>query len=135
MKVVLDTNILWVSIPRTSSSNWSIEDLFAQRYILCITTDILEEYEEIIKRFLGIQTAQNFMALLGTLPNIEKITKHIRRQLISDDPGDDKFADCYLWGNAQHLVTHDKHFNVLKKRAFPKINVVTISDFKKIMNE
>ena len=133
MKIVLDTNLLWVSISRHSSSHWLIQDLVNQRYTLCVTTDILEEYEEIIERFLGAETAQNFMEFLGALPNISKVTKHIRWQLIIDDPDDDKFADCYLWGNANHLVTHDKHFNVLKNRIFPKVNVIKLDDFKRIM--
>ena len=51
MKVVLDTNVLWISIPRFSPSNWLIQDLLNQKYTLCVTTDILEEYEEIIERF------------------------------------------------------------------------------------
>ena len=134
MRIVLDTNILWISIPRSSPSNWLIQDLLNQRYTLCVTTDILEEYEEIIERFLGVETAQNFMEFLNTLPNIEKVTKHIRWQLITDDPDDDKFADCYLWGNAYHLVTHDKHFNILKTRAFPRVNVIKLNEFKKIMD-
>ena len=54
MRIVLDTNILWISIPNSSPSNWLIHDLLAQRYTLCVTTDILEEYEEIIERFLGL---------------------------------------------------------------------------------
>lgn len=74
------------------------------------------------------------MEFLDALPNVEKVTKHIRWQLITHDPDDDKFADCYLWGNAYHLVTHDKHFNVLKKLAFPTIDVVSLGQFKKIMN-
>lgn len=133
MKVVLDTNILWISIPRSSPSNWLIRDLFLQKYTLCVTTDILEEYEEIIERFLGTETAQNFLDFLETIPNVEPVTKHIRWQLIVNDPDDDKFADAYLWGNAHYLVTHDKHFNVLKTRFFPRINVITLEEFRKIM--
>ena len=63
MRIVLDTNILWISIPNSSPSNWLIRDLLAQRYTLCVTTDILEEYEEIIERFLGSETAQNFYGI------------------------------------------------------------------------
>ena len=133
MRVVLDTNVLWISIPRSSPSNWLIRDLLNQQYTLCVTTDILEEYEEIIERFLGSRTAQNFMEFLEVLPNVEKITKHIRWQLITADPDDDKFADGYLWGNANHLVTHDKHFNVLKKRVFPKVNVIKLDEFRTIL--
>jgi hypothetical protein len=31
------------------------------------------------------------------------------------------------------LVTYDKHFNVLKKRVFPKVNVINLEKFKEIM--
>ena len=133
MRVVIDTNILWISIPSHSPNHWLIQDLLAHRYTLCVTTDILQEYEEIIERFLGAETAQNFMEFLSALPNIEKVTKHIRWQLITKDPDDDKFADCYLWGNAHRLITHDKHFNVLKNRTFPAIHVIPLNDFKKIL--
>ena len=133
MRVVLDTNVLWISIPRYSPSNWLIRDLLNQEYTLCVTTDILEEYEEIIERFLGAKTAQNFMDFLEVLPNVEKITRHIRWQLITNDPDDDKFADCYLWGNCNYLVTEDKHFKVLRKRVFPKIDVVKLDKFRAIL--
>ena len=133
MKVVLDTNVLWISIPRFSPSNWLIQDLLNQKYTLCVTTDILEEYEEIIERFLGATAAQNFMEALEVLPNVEKVTKHIRWQLITADPDDDKFADCYLWGNAYHLVTHDKHFKTLKERIFPKVDVIKLDEFKTLL--
>ena len=103
MRIVLDTNILWISIPPSSPSNWLVRDLLNRKYTLCVTTDILEEYEEIIEKFLGVKTSQNFMEFFDALPNIEKVTKHIRWQLITQDPDDDKFADCYLWGNANYL--------------------------------
>ena len=133
MRIVIDTNILWISIPRSSPSNWIIRALLNKEFTLCVTTDILEEYEEIIERFLGHETAHNFMDFLETIDNVDKITKYIRWQLITQNPDDDKFADCYLWGNASYLVTHDKHFNVLKKRVFPKVNVINLEKFKEIM--
>lgn len=133
MRLVIDTNILWISIPRNSPSNWLIQDLLNQKFTLCVTTDILEEYEEIIERFLGAKAAQNFMDFLEVLPNIEKVTKHIRWRLITKDPDDNKFVDCYLWGNANHLITHDKHFNVLKSIDFPKVNVISLDEFQSLL--
>ena len=135
MRIVLDTNILWISIPRSSPSNWIVRSLLKHEFSLCVTTDILEEYEEIIERFLGAEAAQNFMEFLETLPNIDHVTNHIRWQLITPDPDDDKFADCYLWGNALYLVTEDKHFNVLKARGFPKINVINLKEFTQLMGK
>lgn len=134
MRIVIDTNVLWVSIPRSSPSNWIVRDLLKNKFSLCVTTDILKEYEEIINRFLGAETTNNFMEFLETLPNVEYITNHIRWKLITHDPKDDKFADCYLWGNAEYLVTNDHHFDVLKERVFPKINVINLAEFTELLN-
>jgi uncharacterized protein len=135
MRIVIDTNVLWVSIPRSSPSNWIVRDLLKNKFSICVTTDILEEYEEIINRFLGAETTNNFMEFLETLPIVEYITNYIRWKLITHDPKDDKFADCYLWGNAEYLVTNDHHFDVLKERTFPKINVINLEEFTQLMRK
>jgi hypothetical protein len=38
-------------------------------------------------------------------------------------------ADCAIAGGAHYLVSEDKHFQVLKKNSFPKINILSIDDF------
>ena len=46
---------------------------------------------------------------------------------------DNKFADCAIAANADYLITNDKGFNILKQIEFPKISVVTIQEFEKII--
>ena len=50
MKIVLDTNVLVNSFLRKSKNYWIWKALEAQQLTLCVTTDILLEYEEIITR-------------------------------------------------------------------------------------
>jgi predicted nucleic acid-binding protein len=45
MKIVLDTNILLVSFSKKSSFYTIWESLLLGKYTLCVTTDILLEYE------------------------------------------------------------------------------------------
>ena len=45
------------------------------------------------------------------------------------DKDDNKFVDCAIAGNAQFIVTNDKHFEVLKNIQFPKVEVVSSTDF------
>lgn len=49
------------------------------------------------------------------------------------DDDDNKFADCAIAANADYLVTNDKHFNVLKSVAFPKIQIIKIDGFMEIL--
>jgi putative PIN family toxin of toxin-antitoxin system len=135
VRIVLDTNILWVSISRRSKTNWVISELIKGTYVLCVTTEILEEYEEIVSQKLGSETAKSIMELLDNLLNIEYITKYYRWELIELDYDDNKFADCAIAGNAHYLATNDKHFSILRSIAFPKVNVINVDEFKLLLKQ
>lgn len=133
MKVILDTNIVLVSVSRRSRFNWVFQSFIEQKYKLCITTDILLEYEEIIGQFMGQNVARNVLETLISLPNLEFTTIYYRWELIKVDYDDNKFVYCAIAGNADYLVTNDKGFNILKKIDFPKIKVVNLDEFKAII--
>jgi len=103
-----------------------------EEFILCVTTDILQEYEEIIGNHMGQEVANTVLQLIENSINVEYITKYFRWNLINVDPDDNKFVDCAISSNAKFIVTNDKHFNVIKKVDFPKIEVVDIDKFKEI---
>jgi putative PIN family toxin of toxin-antitoxin system len=135
VKVVVDTNILWVAISRRSKTHWVFSELIKGTFVLCVTTDILEEYEEIISRRLGSETSKSIMELLDNLPNVEFITKYYRWELIEQDYDDNKFVDCAIACNANYLATNDQHFNILKSIAFPKVNVINVDEFKSVFEK
>jgi len=132
LKVVLDTNILLVSISPRSTYHWVFQKFINEEFILCVTTDILQEYEEIIGNHMGQEVANTVLQLIENSINVEYITKYFRWNLINVDPDDNKFVDCAISSNAKFIVTNDKHFNVLKNVDFPKIEVVDIDKFKEI---
>ncbi|MEM6319582.1 MAG: PIN domain-containing protein [Bacteroidota bacterium] len=49
--------------------------------------------------------------------------------LIEKDVDDNKFVDCAISGNADYLVTDDKHFKILKQGDFPAVKVIRTKDF------
>jgi len=132
LKVVLDTNILLVSISPRSTYHWVFQKFINEEFILCVTTDILQEYEEIIGNHMGQEVTNTVLQLIENSINVEYITKYFRWNLINVDPDDNKFVDCAISSNAKFIVTNDKHFNVIKKIDFPKIEVVDIDKFKEI---
>jgi uncharacterized protein len=133
LKVVIDTNILLVSVSKRSPYHWIFQDLIKGDYNLCVTTEILFEYEEIIAKEMGADVARNVIQTLENLPNVELITNYFRWDLIKTDSDDNKFTDCAIAANAVCLVSHDKHFNILKKIVFPKVNIVSLEEFEKIL--
>ncbi|MCF8355000.1 MAG: putative toxin-antitoxin system toxin component, PIN family [Melioribacteraceae bacterium] len=129
LKVVLDTNVLLVSISSKSKYHWIYTKLVSDEYDLFITNEILMEYEEIISKKYNYTVARNVIKSLLILPNVHKTSIYYNWNLISEDRDDNKFVDCALNSNCHLLVTNDKHFQVLKTIDFPKIEVRDINYF------
>ena len=83
MKVVLDTNVLTVAIARRSQFYPIWQGLRNGRFELLVTTDMLEEYEEIIGRDLSLELANAVLETLESLPNISYIQKYYYWNLIT----------------------------------------------------
>ena len=129
MKVVLDTNILLVSIPKKSPYRIIFDALLAGKFKLIISNEILSEYTEIIAQKANAIVATNICEMLLSLSNVKKQEVFYKWNLIEIDKDDNKFVDCAVAGNADYLVSNDKHFNCLKAVEFPKLNLVTIDEF------
>ncbi len=135
LSVVLDTNILLVTVSSRSPYHWLFQALQTERFDLLLTHDILLEYEEIIERHMGAEVAADVIAFLRIAPNVHFVTRYFRWRLIKADPDDDKFVDCAIAGRADGVVTHDRHFDVLREIAFPYVRILTLDEFKQILDE
>lgn len=129
-KIVLDTNVFLVSISSKSRLHWIYKNLVKGNFILCLTTDILMEYAEIIENHMGKIASESALGVLQNLPNVEFITTYYRFNLLKDED-DNKFVDCAIASNATFIVSHDKDFNILSQIDFPKVIVIDTVEFKK----
>jgi len=129
MRVVLDTNVLLVSIPKRSPYRLIFDSLLNKQFHLIISNDILSEYMEIIGKKSNETVATNIIEMLLTLQNVQKQEIFFKWNLIDADKDDNKFVDCAISGGADYLVSNDKHFNCLKIVAFPKLSVLSVDEF------
>lgn len=129
IRTVIDTNVLVSSLSSKSQYHWVVELLLEEKLDLSVTEEILLEYEEVLKVKYSDNVASNFLLALRELPNVFYSRVFFRWNLVSD-PDDNKFVDCYIASGSQYLITHDSHFSILKSLAFPKVNVVSIEEFK-----
>ncbi|CAN5336817.1 hypothetical protein BH09BAC4_BH09BAC4_34010 [soil metagenome] len=89
MRVVIDTNQLLSSISPKSTSHWLFQAIFSGRFTLCVTTDILEEYDEIIEwGFRRRDVADNVLEALINSPYIDQISVSFFWWFITVDPDD-----------------------------------------------
>ncbi len=135
MRVVLDTNILLVSIP-FGKPYYPIFNAFLNgAFELCVTTDILDEYAEKLheKYALRPSVAENTLTALENSPDVLHVYKYFFWNLITVDPDDNKFVDCAIAANVDFIVTEDRHFKVLENIPFPSVRVISADAFLEIL--
>ena len=130
INIVLDTNCLISSISKRGNYFNVWRGLHSGKYILYVSNEILEEYEEIISMKTNALIASNVIQALLNSPYVSLIDPHYHFHLIHADKDDNKFVDCAIAANAKCIVTEDKHFKVLEDIPFPKVEVIGIEDFK-----
>ncbi|MDX2133714.1 MAG: putative toxin-antitoxin system toxin component, PIN family [Saprospiraceae bacterium] len=135
MRIVLDTNVLLVSISSKSRYRPILDSFLNEAFELCVTTDILLEYEEIIGNHMGENLAAFVLQLIENAPNVRWITKYFKWNLIALDEDDNKFVDCAIACDAKFLVSDDRHFNALQQIPFPKVAVLTADEFNEIIKK
>ena len=128
-RIVLDTNSLIQSLPARSIYNRAWKSFFDGTNTLCVSNEILEEYEEIIERLVGPEIAKLTIDTIICNPYTAFFTPHYHFNLILSDPDDNKFVDCAIAANAKFIVSEDHHFDVLRNYTFPKVSVVRLDDF------
>jgi len=65
----------------------------------------------------------------GTIENYLELQK-IRYHEKFDYKIEVQDVDCAIASGAKYLVSNDKHFKILKKVAFPKVETLTANEFK-----
>ena len=134
MKIVLDTNCL-IPILVPGSYGYDIWQAFRQgRYTLCVSTEILFEYEEILMQITGDREfTMLVIEAVSNAANVEHINPTYRFNLIKADPDDNKFVDCAVIAGATYIVSNDRHFRELQNYDFPKVDVRTLHEFLDIV--
>jgi len=129
MKVVIDTNIMFGGLASASPYFRLVEGVYKQTLTLLVSTPILLEYEEILRKVYSESVLQNFFDFLHISDNVLFVNPTYRFQLPFEDADDQKFVDCAVCGQADFLITNDWHFRRLRDVPFPRVFVITGKEF------
>ncbi len=127
-RLVVDTNSLIQCISRRSRYHELWLSLLDGRNTLCVSTEVLEEYTEILQRKTSARFAELALDVITNNPYTLFVTPYYHFQLITADPDDNKFVDCAVAGNAKDIVTEDSHYDVLQDIDFPKVDIIKLDD-------
>jgi len=128
-RIVLDTNCLLASISSKSENFRVWKGFQSGEFTLCVSNEILEEYQEIIARKANSFVAENVVNAIVESEFVEFIDPQFHLGLIDADHDDDKFVDCAFAANAIYIVSDDTHFEVLKDISFPRLLVLKLKEF------
>lgn len=128
-RIVLDTNSLIQAIPTHSQYRPVWDSIFDGRNLLCVSTGILNEYEEMLSKLASPEVAKVVIEVILKNPYTIYIDPRFKLNLIENDPDDNMFVDCAFAANAKYIVTNDHHFDILKHTDFPQLEVLTIQAF------
>jgi putative PIN family toxin of toxin-antitoxin system len=134
-RIVLDTNCLLQILGARSRYHFLFSDFLAGKYVLCISTEILFEYEEILRQKASPAAADLFLKVIARSRNVVRKEPYFRLDIIKQDEDDNKFVDCAFVCQADYIVTDDGHFDDAANSPFPSFKVMGLDAFAEMMKE
>lgn len=132
-RVVLDTNCLIQILGAKTKYHYLFSEFLKEKYILCVSTEVLFEYEEILRQKASPVAADLFLKVIARSRNIIKKDPFFRLDIIKKDEDDNKFVDCAFVCQADFIVTNDKHFEEVSNMPFPHIQVLSLEEFSTLI--
>jgi putative PIN family toxin of toxin-antitoxin system len=128
LKIVLDTNVFISGVFFTGPPYKILKAWRDGRIQILISEEIIEEYhrvgELLSKQFPGIE----FGPILQLLTiNTELVQTRKLTAQVCEDPDDDKFLECAIFGNSNLIVSGDNH--LLKVSGHKGIEIINPRNF------
>jgi putative PIN family toxin of toxin-antitoxin system len=133
LTVLIDTNVMMVALSPKSNLHWIFQGMVKGDFQVVVSNEIMMEYEEQICKRYDDSIVNDFLLILFEASNVIHHEPFYKWQLIQQDADDNKFVDCCISSAADYIITHDKHFDVLKQLDFPQVNVINAFEFKEIL--
>lgn len=132
MNVVLDTNVFISGIFWKGNFCSQLIDAWRKRgFTLVISTPIIEELTEILKDFKIQMPNEMIEAWKSMIIQNSSIVETKNKINIIEHASDNKFLETAVEGNAEYIVSQDKHLLELKE--YKGIKIVLPEDFLEIL--
>ena len=131
MNIVIDTNVV-ISAILFGGGPGKLIDLWKKGHITpLITEEIMAEYIRVLAypKFKLSEEEINFIIHQEILPFFKVVKSKPGPSIIKKDPDDDKFIQCAEVGNAQIIISGDRHLLALKSHH--GVNILNPAQFFK----
>lgn len=128
MRIVIDTNVVISGIFWKGNPNKILNAWFKDKFDVLISPEILIEYEKVIKRMesgLSPEEIQKWIEIIVSHSII--IEAPLILKVIDVDPDDNKFIECAVFGQADYIISGDRH--LLNLNEYEQIKILSPSQF------
>lgn len=101
--VVIDINCLLQILGRHSVYHHLWYAFLQESFVLCMSNEILNEYEEILSKKASPRVAYLFMQVIARSGNVLRKDPYFKFELIDQDVDDNKFIDCAIVVGADYI--------------------------------
>lgn len=113
MIIVIDTNVMISGVFFGGAPRKVLEAVIDRQVKACASTEIIEEYEEIIQEMIDRKQGKIKKDILSPLIATLDIISPVSKVKISRDPDDDKFLSCAKDCRAIYVVSGDNDLQCL----------------------
>ena len=125
---VLDTNVLISALFFGGNPRIILERCVNGRIQLVVSENILEELSGVLEEEKFIFPKQLLDFIIQEIKDISIIiTPKVRVDAVKDDPDDNKVLECAIEGQADYIISGDRH--LLSFRLFGKIPILSPKEF------
>lgn len=126
-KIVVDTNI-FISAAILKGVSAGLMDYWKEeRFIWLFSAEIFDEYFEVIARPKFGQEEKDIRELSDILTTkAVAVEPNIKVNIVKEDPDDNKFLECAIAGEADYIVSGDRHLLALGE--YKGIPILTLKE-------
>ncbi len=129
MNIVIDTNVVISGTFFGGAPRKVLEAVVDKTISAYATTEIIEEYTEIVQEMIDRKQGHLTTAILNPFVQSLYLVESTTTVKVSRDPDDDKFIGCAIDSKSYYIVSGDKDRLVLKKHK--DIEIITAAQFVK----
>ncbi|MGA2249281.1 putative toxin-antitoxin system toxin component, PIN family [Terracidiphilus sp.] len=127
MRVVADTNILISALMFGGLPGAFLDLALTQAFTLVTSPALLDELDEKLRLKFGITGMDADLIRAKLEKSAQVIVPRIALAIVADDPDDDRVLECALAGQANCIVSGDRH--LLRLGAYDGIEIMNVRAF------
>lgn len=127
MRIVIDTNVLISGVFFGGFPRKILSAVVEQKLTACATTEIINEYEEIVQEMINRKQGHINKTILSPLIKAMEIIEPVTHVEICRDRDDNKFLGCAKDSHALYIVSGDRDLLVIEE--YENIQITTAKDF------